>query len=360
MSRFISRRFDALEAYVPGEQPRDRRYVKLNTNESPYPPAPGVAEKINRAAIEGLKLYNDPDGTRLREKLAETYNVTPENVILGNGSDEVLFMAFAAFADADHGVAFPDISYGFYSVYADYYNLDAKVVPLADDLTVRAEDYHGLNRLIVIANPNAPTGLKLSNDEIEGILKTNPDNVVLIDEAYVDFGNESCLPLIEKYDNLLVVRTYSKSRNLAGARLGFGLANKELIADMNKLRNSSNPYNINSLTLIAGEAALEDPAYFEDCCKKVIATREATEKSLAALGFELTKSNCNFVFARHPEADAGKMLTLLRDRGFLVRYFNKPRISDYLRITIGTPEEMTALTAALAEILASGAAAKEA
>ncbi len=358
MSRFLSRRFDALEAYVPGEQPRDQAYIKLNTNESPYPPAPGVLDAVNRDAVANLKLYNDPDGRDLREKLAATYGVGFDNLLLGNGSDEVLFLAFMAFCDQDHGCAFPDISYGFYSVYADLFNLDAKVIPLDDDFRVRPEDYCGLNRFIAIANPNAPTGIALTPEEIEPILRTNPDSVILIDEAYVDFGGESCLPLIEKYDNLLVVRTYSKSRNLAGARLGFALAGAGLIDDLNKLRNSSNPYNINSLTQIAGAAALDDPAYFADCCAKIIATRAETAKKLAALGFEMTDSKTNFLFARHPACDGGKLKDALKARGFLVRHFARPRISDYLRISIGTPAEMDALVGAIEAILREGSAAK--
>ena len=358
MSRFISRRFDALEAYVPGEQPRDKAYIKLNTNESPYPPAPAVLDAVNRAEVADLKLYSDPDGRVLREKLAATYGVGFDNVLLGNGSDEVLNFAFMAWCDAEHGCAFPDISYGFYSVFADLYNLDAKVIPLDADFRVRPEDYYGLDRFIAIANPNAPTGLSLTPNEIEPILQTNPDSVVLIDEAYVDFGGESCLPLIRKYDNLLVVRTYSKSRSLAGARLGFALGSAELIADLNKLRCSTNPYNINRLTLLAGAAALDDPAYFAECCQKIQATRADAAEKLQALGFELTDSRANFLFARHPDCDGSKFKDELKARGVLVRHFSKPRIADYLRITVGTPEQMDALIAATAAILADGCAAK--
>lgn len=358
MSRFISRRFDALEAYVPGEQPRGRAYIKLNTNESPYPPAPAVLDAVNRTEVANLKLYSDPDGRALREKLAATYGVGFDNVLLGNGSDEILCLAFMAYGDQGRGCAFPDISYGFYRVYANLYNLDAKAIPLDADFRVRPEDYCGLNRFIAIANPNAPTGLNLTPAEIEPILRTNPDSVVLIDEAYVDFGGESCLPLIQKYDNLLVVRTYSKSRNLAGARLGFALGDAGLIADLNKLRNSTNPYNINSLTLVAGAAALDDPGYFADCCAKIQATRAETAQGLAALGFELTDSRTNFLFARHPDCDGGKLLEALKARGFLVRHFAAPRIRDYVRISIGTPEQMAALVAAVGEILREGSAAR--
>ena len=359
MSRFISRRFDALDAYVPGEQPRDRRYIKLNTNESPYPPAPAVLEAVDRAAVANLKLYSDPDGRGLREKLAETYSVGSDNVLLGNGSNEVLSLAFMAYCDRDHGCAFPDISYGFYSVYADFYNLDAKVVPLDDAFRVRPEDYVGLNRFIAIANPNAPTGIALTPAEIEPILAGNPDSVVLIDEAYVDFGGETCLPLLEKYDNLLVVRTYSKSRSLAGARLGFAIGGEALIADLNKLRCSNNPYNISSLTLTAGEAALTDPAYFRECCQKIMDTRDRTAGELSKLGFEMTDSRANFLFVRHPACDGAALQRALREKGILVRHFARPRIADYLRISVGSPEEMAAVVRALAEILAEGGAARK-
>ena len=356
MSRFLSPRFSALEAYVPGEQPRDVPYIKLNTNESPYPPSPKVLDRVNRAEVERLRLYSDPDGLALRAKIAASFGVGVENVVLGNGSDEILSLAFMGFCDGERGAAFPDISYGFYSVYADLYNLEAKIVPLDDAFRVRPEDYYSLNRFIAIANPNAPTGLALAPAEIEGILRSNPDSVVLIDEAYVDFGGESCLPLVKKYDNLLVVRTYSKSRSLAGARLGFGIASAPLIEDLNRLRCSTNPYNINRLTLIAGEAALDDPDYFEACRREIIQTRSAASARLEALGFEATDSKANFIFARHPDCDGGKLQRELKARGVLVRHFDKPRIRDYLRITVGTPEQMEALAKALEKILKEGSA----
>ena len=245
MSRFLSHRFDGLEAYVPGEQPRDRTYIKLNTNESPYPPSPEVSERLCSGEIGNLNLYPDPTGRALKEKLAALYEVGPENVFLANGSDEILNFAFMAFCDAEHGVAFPDISYGFYPVFADLYAIPASVIPLKEDFSVDYRDYLNIGKMVVIANPNAPTGMKIPLSEIEEILKSNPGQVVLIDEAYVDFGGESCIPLIKKYDNLLVSHTYSKSRSMAGARLGYAIADRELIADLEKIKYSTNPYNIN-------------------------------------------------------------------------------------------------------------------
>ena len=357
MSRYLSDKYSALEVYTPGEQPRDMQYVKLNTNESPYPPAPGVVEAVTAEAGR-LELYSDPVCADLRDALARRYGVARENVFVSNGSDDILNFAFMAYAVDGAPAFFPDISYGFYRVYADLHKSNYRQIPLKADFSIDPQDYRGLGGLIAIGNPNAPTGMALSMAQVEGIVQSNPDGVVLIDEAYVDFGGESCLPLIQKYDNLLVVRTYSKSRSLAGARLGFALGNAELIADLNKLRCSTNPYNINRLTLLAGAAALDEPAYFDDCCQRIQATRADAAEKLQALGFELTDSRANFLFARHPECDGGRLKDELKARGVLVRHFNKPRIADYLRITVGTPEQMDALIAATAAILADGCAAK--
>lgn len=355
MSRFLSSRLAALDAYTPGEQPRDMQYIKLNTNESPFPPSPLVLERVSAAEVSRLNLYPDPEATALRTKLAALYGVAPENIFVSNGSDDILNFAFMAFCDQENGTAFADITYGFYPVYGSLYGIDCKVIPLAEDFTLNPLDYHGLNRMVVIANPNAPTGLTISEEDIRGILETNPDNVVLIDEAYVDFGGKSVYPLIKEYDNLLVVQTYSKSRSMAGARLGFAFGNPELIADLNRIKYSTNPYNINRLTLIAGEAAIDSNDYFVDNSKKIIAAREYTTAALKNLGFTVTDSKANFVFAKSPEIGGEDLYLELKRRGVLVRHFSKERIKDYNRITIGTMEQMEKLVGAVTEILASSA-----
>lgn len=354
MSRFISRRFDLLKEYVPGEQPQDKKYVKLNTNESPYPPAPGVIERIHGGEVRNLKLYSDPECRRLREVLAAQYSVGIENVFVSNGSDESLSFAFMAFCDTDCGAVFPDISYGFYKVYANLYGIDYKAIPLAEDFTIRPADYYGANATVVIANPNAPTGIALSLTEIEEIVKRNPNNVVVIDEAYVDFGAESAVQLTKKYDNLLVVQTFSKSRSMAGARLGFAIGCASLIADLNKIKFSTNPYNVNRLTCAAGEATLAAQEYYDANCRKIIETRAWTAEKLAALGFTMTDSKANFLFAKHSAMDGDALYLALKARGILVRHFAADRISPYLRITVGAPDEMQALIDALTEILQSG------
>ena len=354
MSRFISRRFDALKQYVPGEQPQDQKYVKLNTNESPYPPAPAVIDRINKAEVENLKLYSDPDCRVLREMLAVQYGVGVENVFVSNGSDESLSFAFMAFSDQDTGAVFPDISYGFYKVYAQLYGIDYEMIPLKEDFTIDPADYFGSGKTVVIANPNAPTGIALKPAQIEEIIQKNPDNVVVIDEAYVDFGGESVVPLTKKYDNLLVVQTFSKSRSMAGARLGFAIGSKALIADLNKIKFSTNPYNINRLTAAAGEATLSEPSYYNDNCRKIIETRRWTAEKLSKLGFTMTDSSANFLFAKSDKMDGGDLYRLLKEKGILVRHFDAPRISPYLRITIGTMAEMEALICALTEILSNG------
>ena len=351
MSRFLSQRFANLEEYVPGEQPQDMQYIKLNTNESPYPPAPGVVEAVTQNEIDRLRLYSDPDCRALREALAAQYGVSPANIICGNGSDEMLSFLFIAFCDAQTGVSYPDISYGFYSVFADIDKICAKEIPLREDFRVCADDYCGLNRTIVIANPNAPTGLCLSVEDIERIVKSNPDNVVVIDEAYIDFGGESVVPLTKKYDNLLVVQTFSKSRSLAGGRLGYAIGSEGLIADLNKIRNSTNPYNVNSLTKAVGLASLQEQDYYDNNCKEIIATREYTARELKKLGFEMTDSKTNFLFARHPKLPGKQLYLDLKTRGILVRHFDKPRIADYNRITIGTRGQMDTLLNTLREMI---------
>ncbi len=352
MSRFINQKFAKLEAYTPGEQPKDMQYIKLNTNESPFPPSKGVLDAVSVTEIAKLNLYPDPVCKTLKEKLAALYSVKSENVFVSNGSDDILNFSFMAFCnDTDHPVKFPEISYGFYRVYAELYGVRYEAIPLADDFSIRVEDYLGNNANVVIANPNAPTGLALSHDEIERIVRANPDFVVVIDEAYVDFGAESCVDLIDRYDNLLVVRTYSKSRSMAGARLGFAFGNTELIADLEKMKFSTNPYNINRLTLLAGEAAIDDDAYYMENCKTIANTRQETQEALRAMGFTCTDSRANFIFAKHKSFGGKELYLALKERGILVRHFDSPAICDYNRITVGTTDQMKTLVATISSII---------
>jgi len=350
MSRFFSAKHAALTPYVPGEQPRDMTYIKLNTNESPFPPAPAVIVAAEREAGK-LNLYCDTDCTELRAAAAKVFGLRPENILPVNGSDEILYFAFMAFCDETHPIAFPDISYGFYPIYADIHHIPAHVIPLKEDFTIDHRDFCGLNETIVIANPNAPTTLTLTTAQIEEILQSNPDNVVIIDEAYVDFGGESCVPLIEKYDNLLVTQTCSKSRSLAGARLGFGLGSEALIADLNTIRNSTNPYNVNRMTQAAGVAALEENDYYMANCRVIEENRDYTATELRKLGFEVLPSKTNFVFAQSPDIPGKELYLALREKGILVRHFGKARIENFTRITIGTREQMDAFLCAVRDIL---------
>ena len=338
MSRFLNQQYQSLEAYTPGEQPRDMQYIKLNTNESPYPPAPSVVAAMTGEQVELLRLYSDPTAKALKEKLAALYGVDYENVFVSNGSDEVLNFAFMAFGGK--GVAFPDISYGFYEVYGDLYGIQYEKIPLKTDFSVDYRDYCGKGEMVVIANPNAPTGMTVSVDQIEAIVRSNPDSLVLIDEAYVDFGGESCLPLIKTYDNLLVTRTFSKSRCLAGGRLGYAFASPAIIADLEKIKFSTNPYNINRLTLLLGEATVDAEPYYQEKCGQIIKTRGWTTEKLKELGFEVLPSSSNFLFAKTDKTDGEALYLELKKRGILVRHFTNPRICQYNRITIGTPEQM--------------------
>lgn len=348
MSRYLMDKYQPLVAYTPGEQPRDMQYVKLNTNENPYPPVPGVTEAV-MAEAGRLELYSDPVCIDLRDALAARYGVTRQNVFVSNGSDDILNFAFMAFGSPR--AYFPDISYGFYPVYAGLHGIDAHPVPLRSDFSIDPTDFMALDGFIAIANPNAPTGMALEVSQIEDILQANPDHVVLIDEAYVDFGAESCVPLTAKYDNLLVVQTFSKSRSMAGARLGFAIANEGLIADLEKIKFSTNPYSINRMTLAAGLATLKADDACMANCQRIIDTRQATVARLRQMRFEVLPSKANFVFARHPHADGGFLYRQLKARGVLVRHFESPRIKDFLRITIGTPEQMQTLFEALGSIL---------
>ena len=340
MSRFLKPIYQAMDAYVPGEQPRDMQYIKLNTNESPFPPAPQVQKAIDEKEVANLRLYSDPTCKVLKEKLAGLYEVKPENIYLSNGSDDILNFAFMAFGH--NGAVFPDISYGFYKVFGDLYGIDYTQIPLQEDFTINYRDYCGVNRLVVIANPNAPTGIQLPVEQIRQVLETNPDSVVLIDEAYVDFGGESCYPLIKEFSNLLVVRTFSKSRSMAGARLGYAIANEELIADLEKIKYSTNPYNVNRMTLRVGEATVDAENYYQDMCREIARIREYTKEKLEQMGFQVLPSKANFLFAMYPGKEGKRLYEQLKVNGILVRHFNKPRIYPYLRITIGTQSQMDA------------------
>ena len=349
MSRFLSQKLAGLEAYVPGEQPRDKRYIKLNTNESPYPPPACVVDAVGKAEIEDLRLYSDPECTALKSAIAKQYGVNTKNIFISNGSDEVLNFAFMAYGDK--GAVFPDITYGFYSVFADLYGINTEIVPLKDDFTVDINDYCGKNSLVVLANPNAPTGIALELSEIEKIVSSNPDGIVIIDEAYVDFGAESAVKLTEKYSNLLVVQTYSKSRSMAGARLGFAFANEQIIEDLEKIKYSTNPYNINRLTQIAGAAALSNQAYFDGNSKKISETREYVKKELVKLGFTVTDSKANFLFAKSDKIGGKELYLSLKERGVLIRHFESERIKDFNRITVGSREEMEFFLKEVREII---------
>lgn len=350
MSRFLKESYQAMEAYVPGEQPRDMEYIKLNTNESPYPPAPSVVAAMTDREVELLRLYSDPTCKALKEKLAALYGVKAENIFISNGSDDTLNFAFMAFP-GKNGVRFPDITYGFYTVYSELYGIPYEEVPLKEDFSLDYRDYCGGGKMVVIANPNAPTGLSIPVWQIEEILKANPDNVVAIDEAYVDFGGESAYPLMEKYENLLVIRTFSKSRCLAGGRLGYAIGPKDLIADMEKLRFSTNPFSVNRLTMVLGEATVDAESYYQEKCAEVIKTRQWTARALEDLGFTVLPSDTNFLFAKTDKMGGEKLYLALKKRGILVRHFKKARIRDFNRITIGTQEQMEVCVETIKHIL---------
>ena len=338
--------------YTPGEQPKQQNIIKLNTNENPYPPAPGVREVLTQFDTDLLRKYPDPNAQVLVDAIAENYGVNPKQVFVGVGSDDVLSMAFMTFFNSDKPVLFPDVTYSFYDVWADVYRIPYKQIPLTEDFRIDPDDYRQENGGIIFPNPNAPTGVLESLELIEEILKANPDSIVIVDEAYIDFGGQSALPLLEKYENLLVVQTFSKSRSMAGIRIGFAIGSEKLIGYMNDVKFSVNSYTMNHLTIQCGAQAIRDDAYFREMTGRIIATRENAKKRLTALGFTFPDSMSNFIFASHQSADAGKIFEALKSRGIFVRYWNKPRIRNSLRITIGTDAEMEQLYAALTEILA--------
>lgn len=350
MSKFFSEKYKALAAYTPGEQPKDQQYIKLNTNESPFAPPASVAEAARREAGKA-QLYSDPECTALLEQAEKVFGVKKTQTLFTNGSDEILNFAFMAFCDQDHGAVFPDITYGFYNVFAKLHNIPYREIPLKEDFSIDYRDYLHANAMVVIANPNAPTGLALSLGEVEEIVRGNPDNIVVIDEAYVDFGGESCVKLIDKYDNLLVTQTFSKSRSLAGARLGVGFACESLIADLNVIKYSTNPYNVNRMTMAAGRAALCENEYFMRNCEEIVAVREYTARELEKLGFEVLPSKTNFLFARSSRISGAALYEKLKERGVLVRHFNAERIREFNRITVGTKAQMEIFLKKVREIL---------
>lgn len=351
MSKFLSKRFLSLIPYAPGEQPQDMRYIKLNTNESPFPPAPGVMRALNKRQAKKLRLYSDPEAKKSTEAIAEYYGLRNDNIIVTNGSDEVLAFLYMAFCDDEKEIAFPNISYGFYPVFCNLFGIESKIIPLKSDFSIDVEAFCNINKNIVIANPNAPTGIAISLDEIRKIVKYNPNHIVIIDEAYVDFGAESAINLIKEYDNLVVVQTFSKSRSLAGARLGFAIADAEIIKDLNKIKFSFNPYNVNRLTDIAGKKAIEDKRYFERCVKKIIENREYTITELKKLKFEVLPSKANFIFVHKDGLNAKKYYLELKKEGILIRFFDKKPIDNYARISIGTKAQMEILIKKTKEIL---------
>ena len=351
MKRFWSERIKNLVPYTPGEQPKDRVFIKLNTNENPYPPSPKVIAAIENAAGEGLRLYPDPEATALRQAIADYHGLKPEQVFCGNGSDEVLGLCFYAFFTPGKKVVFPDITYSFYPVYTELFGLDYEEIPLNEDFSLPVDQFLGGNGGAVICNPNAPTGRTLPLSDIRRILDANPDVVVLVDEAYADFGAQSAVELIGEYPNLVVVCTMSKSRSLAGMRIGYALGNADLIAGVNCVKNSFNSYPLDRLALAAGEAAIRDVEYFEQTRRNIMCTRDNTIVRLKELGFRVQDSNANFIFITHPDKSGQELQQGLRDRGILVRWFNKPRIDQYLRVSIGTDEDMEKMCAACEDIL---------
>jgi len=350
MSRFFTESLSALQPYVPGEQPQDMQYIKLNTNESPFPPAPGVIQAISSAEVERLYLYSDPDCKALIESVAKRFGLRSEQVTVGNGSDEVLWFALRAFCDEKTPLAYNDITYGCYKTWCGLLNVPSRILPLKDDYAIDLSLYDNLQATVMVTNPNAPTGICLNLEQIEGILRANPDNVVIVDEAYVDFGGKSAVSLIDQYDNLLVVQTCSKSRSLAGARLGFAMGNPELIADLNRIKFSFNPYNVNRLTCLAGIAAMEDETYFNRCTKAVASTRDRIAEALKQMDFTVTDSKANFLFAESSRISGKELYLKLKERGILVRHFDKPRLENRLRITVGSDQQMDALLTALRQL----------
>ncbi|MFC5467536.1 histidinol-phosphate transaminase [Cohnella suwonensis] len=351
MSKYWSKLAASLTPYVPGEQPKDRRYIKLNTNENPYPPSPKAIEAIRSAANDDLRLYPDPTCDDLRAAIARRHGLAKEQIFVGNGSDEILAFAFPAFFSPERPILFPDVTYTFYPVYAKFYGIPYETLPTDDEFGIDLNDYAKPSGGVVIPNPNAPTSRCLDLDSLIRILEANEDRVVIVDEAYIDFGGRSAVSLVGDYPNLLVVQTLSKSRSLAGLRVGMAFGHPDLIEGLNRVKDSFNSYTLDRLALAGALAAIEDEAYFEETTRKVVATRERTAKAIAELGFVSIESSANFLFATHPAFSAEMLFQRLKGKGILVRYFNKPRIDRYLRVSIGTDEEMDQFVRALADIV---------
>jgi len=350
MSQYWTDIVKSLDPYVPGEQPQDQQYVKLNTNENPYPPSPRVIQAIDQYNKQKLKLYPDPESTLLRQALAQRFGVETENVFVGNGSDEVLAHSFQAFLKHSLPLLFPAISYSFYPVYCGLYDIDYRTLPLAEDFTLNIKDYNIPNGGIILPNPNAPSSVLLALDQIEQLCQ-NSSSVVIIDEAYIDFGGKSAIALTRKYDNLLVIQTFSKSRSMAGLRLGYAIGHKDLIEALVRIKNSFNSYPVDSIAQVAAVASLQDEAYFQQSCQSIIRTRDHLTDQLAQLGFNVLPSAANFIFATHPGHPAEQLYLKLKKNGVLVRYFKKALIDQYLRITVGTDQEIEILISKLKQIL---------
>ncbi|MGN0145130.1 MAG: histidinol-phosphate transaminase [Clostridium sp.] len=357
MSEFLCKRYSNLEPYVPGEQPKDREYIKLNANETSMKPSPKILEILKSKRMERLGFYADPDAIEFRSAIAKRYDVNVDQVFAGNGSDEVLGLIFLAFFDETSKIAFPDITYGFYKVFSKSFGIDGKQIPLKDDFTVDVDAFIESGRHIILANPNAPTGFVLPVSEIERMVKSDPDRLVVIDEAYIDYDkdNHTCIPLIKKYKNLLVVHTMSKSKNLAGAHIGYCIGDESLIEDLNGIKFAFNPFSLSDISVAIGTAAIEDREYYDKCVSDIIENREYLKRELRNLGFEVLDSKTNFIFVTHPEINAEDYNRRLRENGILARYYNAPRIDNYLRITIGTREEMEAVVEATKNIVAHAA-----
>lgn len=350
MSKYWSEIVKHIEPYVPGEQPKDRRYIKLNTNENPYPPSPKVINAIQEASNESLRLYPDPCCDALRSAIGKYFGLEKKQVFVGNGSDELLAFSFIAYFNPGNPILFPDITYSFYPVYSNLFNIDYITIPLDEEFEIPIRGFLRENGGIIIPNPNAPTGKCLSINSVKKILDGNMESVVIIDEAYIDFGGESSARLVKEYPNLLVIQTLSKSRSLAGLRVGFALGHEDLIEGIDRVKNSINSYTLDRLAIAGALAAIEDEAYFKETSKRIIITREQTSRELKKIGFKVIESKANFIFISHPLFPAKDIFQNLRDRGILVRYFNKPRIDNFLRVTIGTDEEMREFLKAVKEI----------
>jgi histidinol-phosphate aminotransferase len=351
MSKFWSQRTHELSPYTPGEQPQDSQYIKLNTNENPYPPSPLALEAMQQAVSDDLRLYSDPQANTLKQAIADFYQVELSNVFVGNSSDEVLAHSFAGLLKHDKPLLYPDIRYSFYPSYIKLFAINAQAIPLDDDLEINLSDYQQDNGAIVFPNPNAPTGIALTLGVIDNLAQQHPDSVILIDEAYIDFGGETAVPLTQKYDNIIVVQTFSKSRSLAGLRVGFAIASAGLVEGLERVKNSFNSYPLDRIAIQGAAASMQDRVYFEQICQKIIKTRTTTEVALQALGFNTLPSSSNFIFATTNKMPAERLYLSLKQQGILVRYFNKPRIDNYLRISIGTDEQMEALISTITEIL---------